>query len=308
MLRLLVLALLLHGGNDAAVCSFELTAKSQLVVIDWKGTCHRSDDAGRTWADSPAIWMRKTLTASDQEIWGITANELNERVACSLNGGKDWTSVVLESGTFHPMAFVGVRNGCPMLVDQLGQVRQWKRSERPKSDGSDWVPLGVPVPISSDHASSGCLVDETLYVGSQGRIWWSTDMGKKWNFFDCKMKSPVVEFAVSSSSCWAATRDGVVFHAARGKQNWTRVVTIPDVFFVFSMATADNLLVVVGEQEPKPFVVTIQPTGKMTMLTRPAGKQAYRVCIEEDGSYLVATDAGLFRTMGNEWTTVWPAN
>jgi len=307
MLRLLVSALLLCGGDGAAVCSFELTAKSKLLVIDWKGTCHRSDDAGRTWADSPAMWMRETLAASEQEIWGITANQLNERIAGSLDGGKTWTSIVLKSDAFHPMAFVGVLNGCPLLVDQLGQVRQWKRSESPKSDGSDWLPIGVPVPISADHASSGCLVDETLYVGSQGKIWWSKDMGMKWTAFDCKLKSPVVEFAVSQSSCWAATRDGVVFHTVRGNQKWSKVATIPDVFFVFSMATSGDVVVVVGEQEPKPFVVTVQPDGKTQALSRPAGKQAYRVCIEEDGAYLVATDAGLFRTTGNEWTTVWPA-
>lgn len=311
MILVLAAALLVQAGNEAAVCAFELIAKTKLVVVDWNGKCHRSGDAGRTWADSPATWMRKTLAVSDLEIWGMTSNSMDQRIACSLDGGKEWTFVVLDPSSFHPMAFVGVRNGCPLLVDALGQLRQWRRSQRPVSDGSDWIPVGVPVPVSTDqtyHASGGILVDETLYVGgSRGKIWWSTDMGQRWNGFDCGLTSPVVEFAASPSSCWAATRDGVVFHSARGKNSWMKVAEIPEVFFVFSMDAKDDLVVVVGEQEPRAFVVTVRPNGEMTPLTRPAGKQAYRVRIDEDGSYVVATSAGLFRTKDNDWATVWPA-
>ena len=309
MLQLLVTAFLVQTGNTRAVCSFELLPKSRVVVVDWDGTCHRSDDAGKTWGDPSATWIRQTVRVSELEIWGITAIDLNERIACTVDGGKSWTAVVLASNSFRPMALLGVRDGCPLLVDQIGQVRQWKRSDKPKSDGSDWLPLGAPIPQLDDYVSSGCCVDETLYVGSPGRIWRSTDMGKTWKAFDCRVKSPVVEFATSTSSCWAATREGTIFQVARGRDAWTKVASIPNAWFVFGLAATDEGVFVAGRKDPPGAILAfVGADGTVSDCGAPPESQvAGPIRIDDRKDAWVATDRGLFIRRENCWTRVWPA-
>jgi hypothetical protein len=305
VLPLLALLPFAQPVETAAVCSFEVIAGEKLVVLDWDGACHRSADGGKTWADSEAMWMRETLAVSNEEIWGLTANSLNEKVAVSFDGAKSWQSVKLEKPAFHPVEFIGVHDGAPLIVDAAGQVRQWKHSESLSVDGTDWMPVGTP---NQDHKGfSGCLVDKTLYVGSVGSIWCSTNLGSTWVAFDVGMKSPVVEFAASASSCWAATRDGVVFQATSGQPKWERIASLPNVFIVFSMIATEENVVLSGEQDSRAFVAVVHPDGKVESLASAPGKQAYRIGIDKGKNLLVATDEGLFRGTGDSWTPVWPA-
>jgi hypothetical protein len=237
----------LTGGNIWAITS----TGSTLYAAQAGGSVYRSTNGGANWTQLPlpTQWAT-TVLANGTQVFAGTASGLYT----STNSGTNWAPVVLSSGVALTIAgdsklYAGSYSGVCVSTNggtewsQTGLLMKWVRgiavsgsvlfagitgegAYRSTGGGASWS--AATGSISNNSVSSFTVVPGgtggiTVFAGSWGKVYVSSDSGSSWTETGTGLPTTDVKgLAVLGPAMLAGTYNGGVFVSTNNGGNWAR--------------------------------------------------------------------------------------